>query len=391
MDKPVSPIAPFQLERYFARWEFTAPYLLCTSDIQGYPLKDLLALADDETRELWDALTLGYTESLGHPLLREEIARMYEATRAEDILCFAGAEEAIYITQRVLLRERDHMIVTFPGYQSSYQIAESIGTQVSRWMLRPVRGADGRVQWVADPDELRRLVRPNTRLILVNFPHNPTGALPSQAEWQAVVQVAREANCYLFSDEVYRMMEYETADRLSAAADQYDQAISLGVMSKPFGLAGLRIGWLALRDPHLRAQIASYKDYTTICNSAPAEILSIIALRAKEEVLRRSLALIQANRALVENTFSELADLFEWIPPQAGSIAFPRWLGKEPVEEFTNALVQAEGVLLLPGTVYNYPENHFRLGLGRENVPEALERLKRFCWGLKTGKLPIHA
>jgi aspartate/methionine/tyrosine aminotransferase len=152
-------------------------------------------------------------------------------------------------------------------------------------------------------------------------------------------------------------------------------------MSKPFGLAGLRIGWLALRNPHLRAQISSYKDYTTICNSAPAEILAIIALRAKEVLLRRSLALIQANRKLVEKTFNELEDYFEWIPPQAGSIAFPRWLGNEPVEEFTNALVAAEGVLLLPGTVYDYPGNHFRLGLGRENIPEALDRLMRFCRG----------
>ncbi len=378
MDKPVSPIAPFLLERYFARWEFNAPYLLCTSDIQGYPLKDLLALADRETRGLWEGLTLGYTESTGHPLLREEIARLYETVRGEDVLCFAGAEEAIYITQRVLLRPGDHMIVTFPGYQSSYEVAESIGAQVSQWMLRPVHADDGSVHWRANPDELRRLVRPNTRLILVNFPHNPTGALPAQAEWEAILQVAREAGCYLFSDEVYRLMEYDPADRLPAAADHDEKALSLGVMSKPFGLAGLRIGWLALRDSELYAQIAGYKDYTTICNSAPSEILAIIALRAKEALLRRSLDLIQRNLALVEETFGELQAYFEWIPPQAGSIAFPRWLGKMPVEEFTDLLVRAEGVLLLPGTVYAYPGGYFRLGLGRDLIPEGLERLKRF-------------
>jgi aspartate/methionine/tyrosine aminotransferase len=381
MVPPVSPLAPFKLERYFARWEFTAPYLLCTSDIQGYPLKDLLALADAEMSELWDRLTLGYTETLGHPLLRAEIAHLYETVGPEEIVCFAGAEEAIYICLRVLLKEGDHMIVTFPGYQSTYQVAEAAGADVSRWMLRPVQSPDGVMRWHADLGELRKLLRPNTRLILVNFPHNPTGALPSQEEWQEILEVAREANCYLLSDEVYRLMEYDPADRLPAAVDGYDRALSLGVMSKPFGLAGLRIGWLALRNPHLRAQISSYKDYTTICNSAPAEILAIIALRAKEVLLRRSLALIQANRKLVEKTFNELEDYFEWIPPQAGSIAFPRWLGNEPVEEFTNALVAAEGVLLLPGTVYDYPGNHFRLGLGRENIPEALDRLMRFCRG----------
>ncbi len=378
MEKPVSPIAPFLLERYFARWEFNAPYLLCSSDIQGLPMKDLLAMASPESRALWDHLALGYTESPGHPLLREEIARLYEGVSPDEVLCFAGAEEAIYITQRVLLREGDHMIVTFPGYQSSYQGAEDTGAQVSRWMLRPVRAEDGRVQWHADVDELRRLVRPNTRLMLVNFPHNPTGALPSQAEWEATLQVAREAGCYLFSDEVYRLMEYDPADRLPAAVDRYEKALSLGVMSKPFGLAGLRIGWLALRDAGLYAQIAGYKDYTTICNSAPSEILAIIALRAKEKLLKRSLDLIIRNKALVEETFRELKAHFEWIPPQAGSIAFPRWLGKTPIEEFANALVQAEGVLLLPGTVYDYPGGYFRLGLGRENIPEGLGRLKRF-------------
>jgi aspartate/methionine/tyrosine aminotransferase len=382
MDKPISPISPFQLERYFARWEFNAPYLLCTSDIQGYPLKDLLALADRETRALWDGLTLGYTESLGHPLLREEIAQLYENAQAKNIICFAGAEEAIYILQRVLLRKGDHMIVLFPGYQSSYQVAESIGAQVSRWMLRPTRRADGNIQWRADVDELRELVRPNTRLILVNFPHNPTGALPSQSEWETMIQIARDAGCYLFSDEVYRLMEYHPVDRLTAAVDRYEKALSLGVMSKPFGLAGLRIGWLALQDSDLYAQIAGYKDYTTICNSAPSEILAIIALRAKETLLRRSLDLIQRNLALVEETFRALKDDFEWIPPQAGSITFPRWLGKMPVEEFTNRLVQTEGVLLLPGTVYDYPGGYFRLGLGRENIPEGLERLKRFMQSL---------
>src|SRR5512146_1067107 len=129
MDKPLSPIAPFKLERYFARWEFNAPYLLCTSDIQGLPMQELLALADPETRALWDNLTLGYTESLGHPLLRAEIAKLYQNVGPEGVLCFAGAEEAIYVAMRALLRPGDHVIVTFPGYQSSYSVAEAIGAQ----------------------------------------------------------------------------------------------------------------------------------------------------------------------------------------------------------------------------------------------------------------------
>jgi aspartate/methionine/tyrosine aminotransferase len=378
MQKPASPIATFELERYFARYEFQAPYLLCSSDIQGYPLSELLALADDETRRLWEQLTLGYTESLGHPLLRSEIAGLYEQAGAQDIVCFAGAEEAIYIAMRVLLRPGDHMITTFPAYQSAYQVAETIGAQVSHWPLRQRRAEDGRPEWAVDVDELRRLLRPNTRLVQVNFPHNPTGALPTQAEWQAIVDVVREAGCYLFSDEVYRLLEYDPAERLPAAVDGYERALSLGVMSKPFGLAGLRIGWLALRDAELLRELAGYKDYTTICNSAPSEILALMALRAREQVLARSLGLIRANLARVESAMAELAGAIDWLPPRAGSIAFPRWKGGGPVERFTTRLVETEGVLLLPGTVYGDAHNHFRLGLGRENAPEALERLVRF-------------
>lgn len=375
---PQSPIAPFELERYFARYEFHAPYLLCSSDIQGYPLGELLALADDETRTLWNQLTLGYSETLGHPLLRSEIAGLYEQAGAQDIVCFAGAEEAIYIAMRVLLQPGDHMITTYPGYQSSYQVAETIGAQVSRWQLRPRTAANGRLEWAADPDELRRLLRPNTRLVLVNFPHNPTGALPSQAEWQEIVAITREAGCYLFSDEVYRLLEYDPADRLPAAVDLSERGLSLGVMSKPFGLAGLRIGWLALRDAHLLRELAGYKDYTTICNSVPSEILALIALRAREQALARSLNLIRANLARVESVMAQLSACFDWLPPRAGSIAFPRWKGGGTIEQFAARLVESEGVLLLPGVVYGEPGSHFRLGLGRENAPEALKRLVRF-------------
>jgi aspartate/methionine/tyrosine aminotransferase len=375
---PVAPIAPFKLERYFARWEFAAPYLLCTSDVQGYRLRDLLALADAETRALWEDLTLGYTESAGHPLLRAEIAGLYERAGAADVLCFAGAEEAIYIALRVLLRPGDHAIVTFPGYQSSYQVAEAAGAQVSHWRLRLERW-NGKPAWMVDLDELRGLLRPETRVILVNFPHNPTGALLSQVEWADVVEIARQAGCYLFSDEVYRLLEYDPGERLAPAVDLYEKGLSLGVMSKPFGLAGLRIGWVAARDVGLLAELAAYKDYTTICNSAPSEILALMALRAREQVLARCLDLLRANLGLVEECMGRLADRFEWIPPQAGSICFPRWLGHGSIEEFSAALVEAEGVLLLPGTVFDYPGEYFRLGLGRENLPEALDRLERFA------------
>lgn len=378
MQLPISPIPTFKLERYFARWEFVAPYLLSTSDVQGYSLQELLALADAESRALWDNLTLGYTESLGHPLLRAAIADLYTHATPDQVLCFAGAEEALYICTRILLQPSDHLIATFPGYQSSYEIARAVGAEVSYLPLRLQTSATGALAWQIDLDELRALVRPNTRLITLNFPHNPTGALLSHSEWAAVVEIARAANCYLFADEVYRLLEYDPADRLAAGVDCYEKAISLGVMSKPFGLAGLRIGWIATQDQTLLAQAAAYKDYTTICNSAPSEILALIALRAREQVLARCLGIIQQNLRLVDEFMRDHAEFFTWIRPRAGSIAFPAWRGALPIEQFTERLVQSTGVLLLPATVYDYPGPHFRLGLGRTNTAAALERLGDF-------------
>src|SRR5258707_2204401 len=176
-------IADFALERYFARWEFAVEYLLCASDVEGYPMAELLALADVEARGLWENLRLGYTESTGHPLLRAEIASLYEGIEADDILVFAGAEEAIFCLANVLLGPDDHAIVTWPGYQSLYEVARSLGAEVTLLPLRPESG------WQLDLADLRRALRPNTRLVVANFPHNPSGALPDQATFRALVEL----------------------------------------------------------------------------------------------------------------------------------------------------------------------------------------------------------
>ena len=377
MHTPQSPIPLFALERFFAQWEFVATHSLCSSDVEGYAMRDLLALADDETKAMWDSLSLGYTETQGMPLLRSDIATLYERVNSEEVLTFAGAEEAVYVAMRVLLNAGDHIIVTWPGYQSLYQVAQSMGVEVtliplSLWERDRVR------EWCLDPQAIRDAVKPNTKLIVTNFPHNPTGALPSHADWQAILAVARDTQCWFFSDEVYRWSEYDAADRLPAAVDCYNKALSLGVMSKSFALAGLRIGWLATKDAGVLRALRHYKDYTSLCNSAPSEVLALVALRAKDEVLARSRRMIQGNLALVERFMQRHADRFEWIAPRAGSIAFPKLLGDETINAFADALVRREGVLLLPGSVYGYAGNHFRIGLGRTNLPKALGRLERF-------------
>jgi aspartate/methionine/tyrosine aminotransferase len=367
-------IAEFALERFFARWEFAVEHLLCASDVQGYPMSELLALADDEARAMWDGLTLGYTESTGHPLLRREIAALYDGLEADDVLVFAGAEEAIYCLANVAVGPGDDTIVTWPGYQSLYEVARATGANVTLHELREESG------WAIDVDLLRQQVTSATRLIVINPPHNPTGMLPDRATYDAVVALAVETDAHLLVDEVYRFLEFDEGDRLPAGADVTERGISLGVMSKSFAMPGLRIGWLATRDRDLLARCASFKDYTTICSSAPSEVLALIGLRARDAVLRRSRDIVEANLETLDAFFDDWADRFTWVRPRGGSIGFPRLtVPGVTIDEWAAGLVEAEGVLLLPGSQFGYGGNHFRLGFGRTDLPVALERMQGYA------------
>ena len=356
---------PFKLERYFARYEFSVKYQLSSSDCDGLLQSDLVGMADNETGKLWQDLSLGYTESLGHPLLREEISKLYQGISGDDSLVIVP-EEGILIALNSILREGDHVICTFPGYQSLYEIAEGLGCEVTKWEPEEQNG------WRFDPEFLKNNIRPTTKLVIVNFPHNPTGYYPPPEDYERIVDLAREHDLHLFSDEIYRFLEYGTAARLPSACEVYEKAISLFGMSKSFGMAGARIGWLVTKDKSLFTKMAAFKDYTTICGSAPSEILSIIALRSKEKIIERHLARIKRNLVLLDAFFEEFDDRFAWIRPQAGTIAFPRFKGPVNASDFCRKVVQEANIMLLPSTVFDYGDQHFRLGFGRENMPEVL-------------------
>lgn len=368
-------LPPFKLERYFAEYEFATRYLLSSSDCDGLALRDLLGLADGETRALWDDLTLGYTESAGHPLLRAEIAGLYQGITPADCLVVVP-EEGIYIALNSILRPGDHVICTYPGYQSLYELAAGLGCEVTRWQPDEASG------WKFDLDFLERSIRPDTKLLIVNFPHNPTGYLPSRADYQRIVDLARQHQLYLFSDEMYRFLEYDPATRLPSACELYERAVTLFGMSKTFGLAGTRLGWVVTRDAELYAKMAAFKDYTTICSTAPGEILSLIALRARESIIARHQARLKRNLALLDSFFADYPDRFTWVRPTAGTIAFPRYLGSQNTSDFCRQVVREASILLLPSAVYDYDDRHFRLGFGRENMPEALEKFREY---LETG------
>jgi aspartate/methionine/tyrosine aminotransferase len=284
-------LEPFKLERFFARHEFTAPYLLSASDCEALSLPELLARADPEGLTLWREMRLGYTESQGHPLLRAEVARLYASVGADQVL-IAVPEEAIFILMHSLLAPGDHAVILTPACQSLYEVARAACGEVTRWDLLPASGT-----WRLDLDRLERSLSARTRLLVVNFPHNPTGFLPSRAKWEAIVGLACRRGLYLLGDEMYRFLEHDPAARLPAACDLYEKGVSLSGLSKAFGLAGLRLGWLAARDAGLLARCQVLKDYTTICHSAPSEVLAIIALRAREVILARNREIVSVNLA----------------------------------------------------------------------------------------------
>jgi aspartate/methionine/tyrosine aminotransferase len=363
-------IQPFRIEQYFGKYEFTAKYLLSSSDAESRPVQDLLDF-EPGAQELFLQHWCGYTESAGAPWLRQAIAPLYTKIDADDVVVLAAAEEGIFILYHALVCARDHVIVETPCYESGVTVARSTGAQVSQWRRH------GETGWAHDVDVLAKLIQPNTKVIYINTPHNPTGLNMPLGVFQQVMKLAAAHNIIVFSDEVYRELEHDPAHRLPAACDLYERAVSLGSMSKTYGLPGLRLGWLASCDAEILRKCLEFKFYTTICNSAPSEFLTALALRHREKLVKRNLEIVQRNLALLDRFFVERAQLFSWMKPNASPIGFAEYKGKRDVPEFCESVVRDCGVLLLPGTVYDEPR-HIRFGFGRKNMPEALTHLAAY-------------
>ena len=307
----------FNLEEYLLQHEHKAELSLCSSGLDSLPMGDLLSLATPDQLNHWQNLKLGYSSPQGLPALREIIASGYPSLSADNILIFSGACEAIYVGIQALLRPGDHTIVVTPCYQSLKSVAANIAdvTEV------PLRFEEN---WQLYPERIEAAIRPNTRLLVINFPNNPTGALPSQETINALIEIARQRGIRIVSDEVYRLMEFDPAERLAPIASLYEHGISVGSMSKAYGLPGLRIGWIATTDTSLISAMLSSRHYTTICPNATSEALALIALGASETILSRNLTHLRNNF----NTFMAFMDHhtnhFQGVPPTAGCLAYPK-------------------------------------------------------------------
>ncbi len=364
----------FRLETHFAKWEFSARHHLTASDAEAMSLADLLNMASDEDREAFQTMWLGYTETWGAPMLRAEIARTYQRQEADDILCFAGASEGIFAANTVLLEPGDHAIVVTPNYQSH----ETLPTMICEATGVPLDPEDG---WSLDIDRIRAAIRPNTRLVTINFPHNPTGAILPLDRYRDLIALCRHHGIWILHDEIFHGLGPSGAQHLPFVADEYERGLSLGVMSKSYGLPGLRIGWIACQDRDVLSRMERMKHYLSICNSGPSEHLARIALKARGRLLARNNAIVDENLPKWEAFFARHPDLFDWQRPDGSCMAYPRYKGSEGVEEFARRLVEEAGVLILPGTIYRSalgetPQDRFRIGFGRRGLDEGLAALE---------------
>ncbi|MDP7609896.1 MAG: aminotransferase class I/II-fold pyridoxal phosphate-dependent enzyme [Candidatus Marinimicrobia bacterium] len=366
----------FKLETYFSKWEFTARYNMAASDVESLSVSDLLAMSTIDDKKAFHELWLGYTETFGKKELRYEISKTYDSAIPENILCFAGAEEGIYVAMRVLLSHNDHAIIVVPNYQSAETIPLDI-CEVSGVPLNPEEN------WSLDIDRIKNEIRPNTKLISINFPNNPTGAILARERLDELINICRQSGLYLFSDEVYRLMEHDIRLRLPQVGDIYERGLSLNVMSKAYGLPGLRLGWIMCKDENILQNMERYKHYLSICNSAPSEHLSIIALKAKQKILDRNRTIINSNIKILCEFFNEFSNLFDWVIPDGSCVGYPRYIGTSSANEFCEDLVEKTGVLLLPPKIYNSeliktPKDRFRIGYGRSTLVDGLKVMKNY-------------
>jgi aspartate/methionine/tyrosine aminotransferase len=371
-------VPDFALEVYLGRYEFTARHHLTASDAQTLSISELLALGNEQDRAEFENLGLGYISTWGTRPLREAVASTYDNLDADDVLMFAGAEEAMFWAMQMFVDSGDHAIVTVPNYQSMESVTIATGAKVSGLSLW--EGAGSSLTWQLDLDRLNALIQPNTKLIAVNVPNNPTGYVPDPATWRALVELCDERGIRLFSDEAYRGIEVGDNVPLVQAADASPTAISLNVMSKAYGLPGLRIGWIACRDRAVLAKLERAKHYTSICNAGPSEFLATLALRHGDEIRARNQNLITANLVVLEQMLRKHTDLIEWWRPQGSCVGFPRYLGSEGVEAFCESLVTERSAVLLPSSIYRsqlceVPDDRFRIGFGRKGLEEGWAQL----------------
>ena len=363
-------IKPFKSERFYTDHQSLAEYSLSSSDCESLTVADLLCLNSQYITDFCN-LKLGYNDTRGTSNLRRVIAALYKDIDEENIIVHCGGQEAIYLFLQSFLSPGDHIIVQTPCYQSYLTIPLSMGCSVTEWEMTLDR------EWKVDIAGLNELINPTTKLICINSPHNPTGYHFTQEELDEIIEIARINHIAIFSDEVFRFLEFDEQHRLRSVAEQYENGFSLGAISKSFGLAGLRIGWISTRRTDIIRRLTVLKEFTTICNNSVSELLARIALKNRTTLLKQNLQLVRRNIAVAEQFFCDNKSLFEFSKPKAGPVSFVKILHSNKSEAFVRQLLSSKKVLLLQGELFNNP-GFFRIGFGKINFLEAFGRFREF-------------
>jgi aspartate/methionine/tyrosine aminotransferase len=366
---------PFLLDAWLDQYEHGIEFNLAASTGPAWTVNDILALTDEETRHRFLNHKLVYGRPAGADSLREAVAEM-EGVSPDAVQVVTGASEALVALMWLAAEPGANVILPLPGFTTFSALPESLGLETRFYRVRRENG------FRIDVDEIKRLTDSKTKLVLVNSPHNPTGATISDSDMEALHAFTAERGIQLISDQVYHPIYH--GQRTKTAA-RLPHATVISDLSKAFSIAGVRTGWMIEHDAKRRQQYWTARAYFSICNSTTGEILSEIAIRKRDVVLGKTQQFASANLKLLDTFMKEHADVMGWIPPQGGMTAFPWLASGEDAHTFCQAATEL-GILLAPGDCFDVP-SHFRLGFAAaaEGFPKALDRFGEFVksWSAK--------
>jgi aspartate/methionine/tyrosine aminotransferase len=368
-------LKPFVLDVWLDRYEHDIEFNLAASTGPTWSVNDILALADDETRHRFLNHKLVYSRPAGADSLREAIAEMQNVP-VEAVQIVTGASEALLALMWLAAEPGANVIIPQPGFTTFSALPESLGLETRFYRVRRENG------FRIDLDEIKQLADLKTKLILVNNPHNPTGATIGDGEMEALHDFTAERGIQLVSDEVYHPIYHE---KQMKSAARLPHATVIADLSKAFSIAGVRTGWMIEHNAQRRQQYWTARAYFSICNTTTGEILSEIAIRKRDVVLGKTQEVATRNLKLLEYFMADHRDVLGWIPPQGGMTAFPWLVSGENDRAFCQAAA-GNGILLAPGDCFDAP-SHFRLGFAAagDNFPKALDRFGAFVknWSAK--------
>jgi aspartate/methionine/tyrosine aminotransferase len=368
-------LKPFLLDAWLDQYEHDIEFNLAASTGPTWTVNDILALADDETRHRFLNHKLVYSRPAGADRLREAIAEM-QRVPVEAVQIVTGASEALVALMWLAAEPGANVIIPLPGFTTFSALPESLGLETRFYRVRRENG------FRIDPDEIKRLADSKTKLILVNSPHNPTGATIGDDEMEALHNFTAERGIQLVSDEVYHPIYH---GRQTKSAARLPHATVIADLSKAFSIAGVRTGWMIEHNAQRRQQYWTARAYFSISNTTTGEILSEVAIRKRDVVLGKAQETATRNLKLLERFMADHRDVLGWIPPQGGMTAFPWLVSGENDRSFCQAATE-RGILLAPGDCFDTP-SHFRLGFAAagDNFSKALDRFAAFVrsWSAK--------